>query len=108
MGSRLSARPCSGKPAGELKSAGYALSAHQIVDSPEPVEQSGQLVQRVGIGPVAESTVRIFMHFHENRVDPGGQRSPRQRLDEMALPIGALASRARQLDRMGRVVNHGE
>ena len=63
--------------------------ARRGVDTGDVVEQRGQLIERIGIGPVAERVIGVLVDFHEQRVDSDRGRRARQRRDELALAARA-------------------
>src|SRR5580698_7043247 len=67
--------------------------ARHFVDSPQVAKQHRHQCERVGIWPVTQGLVGVFVHFHENRVDPDCGRRPRERGDEFALTARSLTTR---------------
>src|SRR5215469_12322247 len=55
----------------------------ELIASPQIAQQSGQAIQRIRIGYVAQRTLRVFVYLHEHSVDTDSSRSARQRRDEL-------------------------
>ena len=71
------------------------------------LEQGFKILQREGIGPVAQRMVGVLMNFHEQRIDAGRDSRARQRRNILALAAGSVAQAAGQLQTMSRIENDG-
>ena len=66
------------------------------VDLFDDAEQTLRILQRQGVRPIAQRLIRIFMDFHEQRIDADGDSGPRQGGNVLALTAGSVAQAPRE------------
>jgi hypothetical protein len=74
----------------------------------EQGQERPYLIERKGIRSIAQSRVRIRMHFQKNAVGSRGYRGSGEVLHELPLASGGGAQSTRELNAVGRIENDGE
>src|SRR5690606_2998475 len=99
--------PCNGPRGPASKLIFHETAAlGRAVQRQQGLQQGAHLRQRPGVGTIAEGLLRLRMGFHEEAGHAGRDRRARQHRDELALAAAGAALPARQLHRVGGVVDH--
>src|SRR5437763_6305558 len=84
------------------------ISANSGIHLQQAGEESRNFVEWNHVRTITQSAIGLWMCFEEDAVSARSQRRARQHRRELALPARFISAATWQLNRMGRIKDHGE